>query len=128
MSRNDDEVKKVTTRIQNDSELLTWARGSIRYNDGRAQQARDFIAKLKNNGVTLIASVDTIKGALSAIEQNPPGAEKTVKEFATEQEMHSWLGNPDGMRKLKIEYPPTEYGARLDLVARKIIITRKGDK
>ena len=42
-----DEIRKVTTRIQNDETLSHWARTSIRYNTGRENQARDFMAKVK---------------------------------------------------------------------------------
>lgn len=62
--------KELFDAINRDETLLGWARGSIRYNDLRDQQARDFMLKLTANrrpipGVTAAA----VKAALGAIER-----------------------------------------------------------
>lgn len=61
---------KLSEMIAADAELLTWARGSIRYNTGRENQAVDFMAKLKHHNSPLATmSKSSVKTALTEIEK-----------------------------------------------------------
>lgn len=62
-------LQDVARVIREAPDLITWARYSIRYNDGRAQQAQDFMDKLKINGREIAgADLDTLMWVLAAIE------------------------------------------------------------
>lgn len=52
-------------------------------------------------------------------------SEFVVQEFDTERAMHVWLLNEFNLSKLKESYPPERFSARIDLVDRKVIVTRK---
>lgn len=63
-------IRLLVEAIERDEQLSSWARYSIRYNDQREQQARDFMSKLTANGrpipgITLAAT----KAALVEIDR-----------------------------------------------------------
>jgi hypothetical protein len=65
----DDEGEKALAAIRADADLLEWARYSIRYNGTRMQQAYDFDAKLKLNGVPLLFNTQALAMALAKLEK-----------------------------------------------------------
>lgn len=52
------------------------------------------------------------------------GESKVVKSFTDDREMAGWLAS-GAADALKIVYPPSQYSAKLDMVAREVTVTKK---
>lgn len=49
----------------------------------------------------------------------------TAHTFTSDKEMKDWLYDIKNLEALKVKYPPSKYTGELNLVDKKIIITKK---